>query len=95
MQLLGNGRAAADIDAEAADGPQQEFYHPLYIAVVRLGHFRSSVDKGSADGDLPFVSFNGDCQGLCCALQIGIHPHAKGNKAGIQLGNGPQIIGNT
>ena len=94
LELLGDMVAAADIDLEAADGPQQELDQPLHIAVVCLGHVGGAVDEGLADGDLAPVPLNGDGDGLFGILQIGVHPHAEGNEAGVQLGFGPDGIGN-
>ena len=86
-ELLRNGGASADIDLEAADGPQQELYHSFHVPVVGLGHFRRAVDTCSADRDPALIPFHGNGDRLLRALQIGVHPDTEGDKAGIQLGN--------
>ena len=85
LQLFCDGRAAADIDPETADGPQQELYITLHKAVVCLFHFGSAVNVGVDNGDLTVVALNGDGYGLLGALQVAVYPHTEGNKAGIQL----------
>ena len=71
--------------AEAADGPQQEFYIALDIAIIGLGHFRRAVDLRLTDGDLALIALERDGQGLFCAPGIGLEPHAEGDKVRIEL----------
>ena len=85
LQTLRQRAVAADPDAEAADGPQQEFYIALDIAIIGLGHFRRAVDLRLTDGDLALIALERDGQGLFCAPGIGLEPHAEGDKVRIEL----------
>ena len=85
LQALRQRAVAADPDAEAADGPQQEFYIALDIAIIGLGHFRRAVDLRLTDGDLALIALERDGQGLFRAPGIGLEPHAEGDKVRIEL----------
>ena len=85
LQPPGDLRAAADIHPEAADGPQQEFYIPLHIPVIRLCHSICAVDHCPADGKIALFPFYGNGDGLPRTLAVGIRPNPKGNKTGVQL----------
>ena len=86
LQPLSQLRAAADGDAEAAGGPQQELHIAFHVAVVRLRHCGGAVDEGSVNGNPALVPLQSDGDGLFRALQVGLPPDAEGNEAGVQLG---------
>ena len=94
LQPLGQLRAAADGNPEAAGGPQQELHIPLHIAVIRLRHFRRAMDKGVMDGDTVLVPLQSDGNGLRRILQISGPPDTKGDKLGVQLGGMLHLIFN-
>ena len=85
LETLRQRAVAADIDAEAADRPQQELDVALHEAVVRLGELRCAVDLCVVDGDLALVALDGDGQWLGRALFIGVDPHAEGNEILVEL----------
>ena len=87
LQLLSQFGATADVDLEAADGPQQELHIALHIAVVGLSHFGSAVDESLVDRNLTIVTLNSDGDGLLCILQVSGAPHTEGDESGIQLGS--------
>ena len=95
LQALGKLRAAADIDAEAAGGPQQELHIALHIAIVCLSHLGRAVDEGMMDGDTLIVTLYSDGNGLLGILEISLTPHTEGNKGRIQLGSMFHLIINT
>ena len=86
LQPLCQRGVAADIDAEAADGPEQEFDVPLHIAVIRLPQGLGSVNFRVMHGDLALVALDGDGQGLFRALFVGVDPDAEGNEVAVQAG---------
>ena len=86
--------AAAEIDPEPADGPEQELHHPLHIPEVRPGKGLGAMDPGSPNRDLPVVALHRNGNGDRRSLQIGLPPDAEGNKPRIQLGHMLQVYRN-
>ena len=86
LQALRKRGVAADPDAEAADGPEQELDVALDKAVIGLGQLGRPVDLGMADGDLPAVALKRDGQGLFRTLLVGVEPHAEGDEILVQHG---------
>ena len=94
LQLLSDGRRAADVDTETTDGPQQELHVPLHIAIIGIKHSLSAVNKGVAHRDQAVVPLHSDGNGLGSTLAVCICPNAEGDKLRIQGRNMFQFIVN-
>ena len=85
LQTLCQCAVAAEVDAEAADRPEQEFDVALDIAVIGLGRVSRAANFGVVDGNFALVAFDGDGDGLFRFLFIRVDPDAKGDELRIKL----------
>ena len=76
--------AAGEIDAEAADGPEQELDKAFEVARVGLGMV-VAAQEGAEHGDLRILPLDGDGKGMRRPFEKRFGPGVEGDKAGVQF----------
>ena len=85
-QVVINHLIAADIDAEAALHPQQEFHQPVDVEAIRLLHLGGTVDEGMAAGHFALGPLHGNGYRLFGICQEGLVEQMQRDEFRIQLG---------